>query len=107
MRTGKGKYFNKLLNPVLSTRILWRNIRDLNICPKNKSNCDLDPDLNDYFLSNCSLPHKNNASASLIDSNSNNENNIGLSFSHITSLDIEKSVYKFKSNAVRCDNKLR
>ena len=77
----------------------------MNICPKNKSHCDLDPDLlHDYFLSNCSLPHKNNASASSIDSNSNNENNIEFSFAHITPLDIEKSVYKLRSNAVGCDN---
>ena len=50
------------------------------------------------------MPHKTNASASSIDSNSNNENNIEFSFSHITPLDIEKSVYKLKSNAVGCDN---
>ena len=53
VRTGKTKYFEKLLNPMLSTKILWRNIRELNISPKNKSHCDLDTDLlNEYFLSN-------------------------------------------------------
>ena len=48
VRTENRKYFNK---PSLSTKILWRNIKELNICPKNKSHCGLDPDLlKDYFL---------------------------------------------------------
>ena len=66
VRIEKRKYFGKLLNPAQSTKRLWKNLRSLNVCPKQMETCSINHDeLNDFFLSSCVV----NSDNSVIDCN--------------------------------------
>ena len=102
VRYEKRKYFSNLLNPSLSTKILWKNLRTLNVCPSTKSSCNLDPNiLNDYFLSACI---QSNVNDSIVSNVTRTPLNTEFSFTQVRNTDVEKILFKIKSNAIGCDN---
>lgn len=102
VRNEKTKYFNKLLNPSLSTKVLWNNLKTLHVCPKTNVTCNIDPDeLNNYFLSSCETSSSTEIN---VDAPHNPLRNLcEFSFKSVSLLEVEKSIYKIKSNAIGDD----
>lgn len=101
--TAKGRYFEPKLSSCLSTKDLWRNIKNLGVKDVISADFNFDVnDLNTYFSSNSHVTVSNNAA--LIPSHNSPDNGFGyFSFMNIFYDDVLKAISSVKSNAIGLD----
>ena len=115
IRAAKKRFFANKLNASLPSKVLWNNIRKLNIQNRNASRCDIDPnDLNDYFLNVCNTTLVNSSTncdtSNVIDMTPSLLNNSPVpdfknrfNFVPVCELDVIRCVCRIKSNATGDD----
>jgi len=108
IRAAKKRFFSKKLNTSLPSKVLWNNIRNLDVQKQNATKCDIEPNaLNDYFLNVCNTTLVN--SSENCDTSTSRPNNsyvpdfkTSFNFVPVCESDVIRCVRKIKSNA--CGN---